>query len=126
MDLARLFGAADVSMNVPILPGDIFFVPTSSQTTGGKIYLMGQVAKSGFVPISLDRDNTLARMIFVNGGATKFGNLGKVKILRKAPDGSRQTLVVDVEAILDSGDFDKDVPLRDEDVVIVPEKVFGL
>lgn len=125
LDLARLFGAADVSANVPILPGDIFFVPSSDQSAGGKIYLMGQVAKQGFMPIALDAETTLARVL-LGSGVTKFANTSKVKILRKAPDGTRQSLVVDVQTILDSGDFEKDVPLRDEDVIVVPEKMFGL
>jgi hypothetical protein len=45
-----------------------------------------------------------------------------VKVLRTAPDGTKQTLIVDPGSILKSGDFDRDVPLRDGDVVIVPER----
>ena len=125
LDLARLFGAADIAMNMPVLPGDIFFVPSNEQSAGGKVYLMGEVSKKGFLPISMDTENTLARVL-LGSGLTKFANASKVKILRKAPDGSRQSMVVDVQAILDSGDFEKDVPLRDEDVITVPEKLFGL
>jgi protein involved in polysaccharide export with SLBB domain len=125
LDLARLFGSADVSLNIEILPGDILFVPSAEQSGGGRVYLLGQTAKQGEVGIRLDRDTTLARLLLANGGVTKFGNASKVKILRTAPDGTKQTLNVDVKRILDTGSFEDDIPLRNEDVIIVPESIFG-
>jgi hypothetical protein len=44
VDLQRLFGAADMQMNVPVLAGDILFVPSAQQSVGGKIYLLGEVS----------------------------------------------------------------------------------
>jgi protein involved in polysaccharide export with SLBB domain len=126
LDLGRLFGAADISLNIPVMPGDILFVPSHNQAVGGRVYLLGQVAKPGEIPISLDRETTLARLLLAQGGVSKFGNAAKVKILRAAPDGSKQTLFVDVSKILETGEFEKDVPLRNEDVIIVPETLFGV
>ena len=73
----------------------------------------------------MDQENTLARVLMASGGLGKFANDSKVKILRSAPDGSKQTLVVDVSRILKTGIFDEDVPLQNGDVVIVPEKILG-
>lgn len=123
IDLSRLLGSADMSMNTTILPGDIIFVPSGSQASRGQVYLLGEVAQRGAVPLPLNREETLARLILKAGGFSKFANENKVKLIRTAPDGSRQTLVVDVGRILKTGNFDDDIPLRDGDVIIVPERL---
>jgi len=125
IDLSRLLGAADMSMNVAVMPGDILFVPSRRQATRGQVYLLGQVVQRGAFPLPLNQEVTLARTILNSGGFTKFANDSKVKILRTAPDGSKQTLVVNVARILKTGSFEDDVPLRNGDVIIVPEKVLG-
>lgn len=123
MDLSRLFGQADMSMNMPILPGDVLFVPTVEQSSGGKVFLLGEVNNPGMLTIPLDRETTLARTLLTGGGFTKFAKTSQVRIQRTGPDGKRQTMEVDVERILKTGNFDEDVPLRNEDVIIVPERL---
>lgn len=126
VNLARLFGEADMSVNIPMKPGDIFFVPSMELASRGEAYILGEVNRPGAIALPLDQDVTLAKVILSIGGFTKFANESKVRVLRRAPDGSKQTLVVDVGAILRSGAFENDVPLRDGDVVIVSEKILGL
>lgn len=125
LDLARLFGSADMTINVEVQPGDILFVPSAAQASRGEAFLLGEVAQKGSVALPLDRNVTLAKTIMAAGGFTKFANENKVKILRTAPDGTKQTLVVDVGNILKTGNFEADVPLDSGDVIIVPEKVWG-
>lgn len=125
IDLSRLLGAADMSQNIAIQPGDIFFVPTASLASSGRVYLLGEVAQKGAINLPSDRDATLAKTILRAGGFTKYANDGKVEIRRTGPDGSEQRLTVDVGRILTHGDFDEDVPLRDGDVIIVHEGIFS-
>jgi polysaccharide biosynthesis/export protein len=125
INLSRLFGAADMSVNIPVLAGDILFIPSAEQATRGQVYLLGEVNKQGSVTLPISQDVTLAKMILGVGGFTKFANDSKVKILRKAPDGSRQTLYVDVGRILKLGEFQDDVPLEDGDVIIVGERMLS-
>jgi polysaccharide biosynthesis/export protein len=125
INLSRLFGAADMSLNIPVLAGDILFIPSAEQATRGQVYLLGEVGRQGAITLPISQDVTLAKMILGVGGFTKFANDSKVKILRKAPDGSRQTLYVDVGRILKLGDFETDVPLEDGDVIIVPERMLS-
>jgi polysaccharide export outer membrane protein len=122
LDLQRLFGVADMSVNVSVLPGDILFVPSAAQASGGQVVFLGELARTGSVPLPLDQQATLARTILSLGGFTKFANESKVKVLRTAPDGSKQTLIVDAGEILKTGAFERDVPLRNDDVIIVPER----
>ncbi len=123
LDLSRLFGQADMSMNMPVQPGDVLFVPTVEQSSGGRIYLLGQVNNPGMLSIPLDRETTLARTLLSGGGFTKFANTSRIKVLRTGPDGGKQTMEVDVAHILKTGDFESDIPLRNEDVIIVPERL---
>jgi polysaccharide export outer membrane protein len=126
VNLARLFGDADMSVNIPLKPGDIFFVPSGELASRGEVFILGEVNRPGAIALPLDQDVTLAKVILSVGGFTKFANENKVRVLRKAPDGSKQTLVVDVGTILRTGSFENDVPLRDGDVVIVSERILGL
>ncbi len=126
LDLSRLFGAADMSVNVAVQSGDILFIPSATQAVRGQVFLLGEVARQGSVGLPLDQDITLAKTILGAGGFSEFANENKVRILRTAPDGSKQTLNVDVGRILKTGSFEQDVPLQNGDVIIVPEKVLGL
>lgn len=125
VDLGRLFGGAETSLNVPLRAGDIFFVPYEEQANRGQVYLLGEVARPGSIPLALGQENTLARLILNNGGLGKFANDSKIRILRSAPDGTRQTMYVDVGRILKTGTFEEDVPLQNGDVIIVPEKLLS-
>jgi polysaccharide biosynthesis/export protein len=120
VDLARLFNGADMKQNVPVLAGDILFIPSLNQSSSGRVYLLGEVAQPGAYPLPLDANATLARTILAYGNIPKFADGKRVKLLRFAPDGTKQTMIVDVENILKNGSFENDVPLKNEDVVIVP------
>ena len=122
MDLSRLFSAADMSMNLPLQKGDIFFVPSINNLVRAQLYLLGEVNKPGAVSLSPGPNATVARLILDRGGMSQYANPSKVQILRTAPDGSKKTMLVDVGRILKLGSFEEDVPLQDADVVIVPEK----
>jgi polysaccharide export outer membrane protein len=123
IDLSQLFGAADMSMNIPVLAGDILFVPSSEQATRGVVYLLGEVARPGAVGLPMNQETTVAKTILNAGGLGRFANDARVRILRTGPDGSKQTLNVNVGRILKTGSFEEDVPLMDGDVVIVPERM---
>ena len=125
LDLSRLFGAADMSVNVGVMAGDILFVPSAQQVSRGQVYLLGAVARPGAVPLSMDENMTVSKIILQSGGFDKFANDSKVRVMRLAPDGSRQSLIVDVGRILRVGTFEDDVPVKNGDVIVVPEKVLG-
>lgn len=126
VDLARLFGSADMSMNLNVYPGDILFLPSASQASGGVVYFLGALSNPGIYSLPFTGAATLARTMLQRGGFNNFSNQKAVKILRKDPDGSRRTLEFNVGQILESGNFDKDLPLQNEDVIIVPERLISL
>ena len=122
LDLNRLFSAADMSVNLKFQPGDIFFVPSMRNKVRAQVYLLGEVAQPGARDLTPGPNATVARLVLEAGKGTEFSYLGAVQVHRIAPDGKRKTLEVNVGKILETGDFDADVPLQDGDVIIVPEK----
>lgn len=125
IDLSLLFGAADMSQNIPIRPGDILFVPSAQQALRGQVYLLGEVNRRGAFPLPMETEATLAKLLLSAGGTTKFANESRVRIMRDAPDGSKQTLIVNVGRILKHGTFEEDVPVMDGDIIIVPEAIIN-
>jgi protein involved in polysaccharide export with SLBB domain len=124
LDLSRLFSSADMSMNLPLQRGDIFFVPSVRNLVRAQVFLLGEVVAPGAVSLTPGPNATAARVILAHGGMTPLANSGRVQIQRDAPDGSKKTMVVDVGRILKQGSFEADVPLQDGDVIVVPEKNF--
>ena len=56
------------------------------------------------------------------GGTTEHAALKKVEVLRRRPDGSQETIPVNLKSIL-RGEAE-DLVLEDGDVVVVPETYF--
>lgn len=123
VDLSLLFGAADMSMNIPVQPGDIIFIPSSEQATRGTVYMLGEVSRQGAVSLPMGQEATLAKTILGTGGFGQFANERNVELIRTGPDGVKQTMTVNVGRILRTGTFEDDVPLQDGDVVIVRERL---
>ncbi|MEM7395089.1 MAG: polysaccharide biosynthesis/export family protein, partial [Verrucomicrobiota bacterium] len=126
VNVSRLLGQADMTMNIPIFPGDILFFPSKDQATGGQVYLLGEVANPTILPLPLDKKITLARLLLTTNALTDFSRANAVKIARKAPDGTRQELSVDVASILKTGRFEDDVKVQPEDIIIVPAKIVSV
>jgi protein involved in polysaccharide export with SLBB domain len=92
----------------------------------GKAYVSGQVAKPGPVNIPVDGPLKVSQAILITGPPTQWAKLSDVKVVRQNGRDT-QTLVVNVDAILNKGRPEKDVVLEPDDLVIVPERgvIFG-
>ena len=121
LDFGRLFGAADMSMNLPIQKGDIFFVPSIHNLVRAQVYLLGEVNHPGAVALSPAQRHGCT-------DDSRTGRDDRICQSRKGPDSAdgtgreQENMLVDVGRILKTGSFEDDVPLQDGDVVIVPEK----
>lgn len=90
-----------------------------------RVFITGKVGNPGQhqIPVISGRNPGVYEVLLIAGGATKFGNLSKVEIMRLDRAGLRQKQVVDVLAIQQGKA--NDVALGDGDIVNVPQKVFG-
>jgi protein involved in polysaccharide export with SLBB domain len=89
----------------------------------GRVHLSGQVRKIGPVDIDMSELNTLGKIILAAGGVTDFAETRAVRIIRKSADGGFTTISVDLRAVLEKGQIEKDVELRDGDFIIVDERL---
>lgn len=93
-----------------------------SSKSRGRVYLTGQVRSQGPIDIPPDERFTLSKAIAKAGGFADFANKKKVKLVRRLPNGSSQTQIIDVEAVTVRGELEKDVELQPDDAIIIPEK----
>jgi polysaccharide biosynthesis/export protein len=87
----------------------------------GKAYVSGQVAKPGSVNIPVDTPLKLSQAILLAGPPTQWAKLTMVKVVRQVGK-ETQTMIIDVDAILNKGRLERDIVLEPDDLVIVPER----
>ena len=99
----------------------------SSNRSRGKIYITGEVRGGGPMDIPADETFTVSKALLRAGGFGDFANKRKVKLMRKnAGDPSKtDTILVDVDDIIEKGHSDKDPVLNDGDMIVVPKKLFS-
>ena len=98
--------------------GDIIVVGASNSAS--TVAIMGKVKAPGVFPLTDGLKVT--RLIMLAGGFTEYAKGSVVTVVRASK--SRTVIKVDVDAIIKSGDWDRDVELEDGDVVVVPERMF--
>jgi len=101
-------------------------VTAETPQVGGVIYILGRVNRPG--PIALPRDEqfTMTKAMLACGGADTFGNTAKVQVIRYCEDGKKYKTFVNVQRIMERGEFEKDLPLQNGDWILVPEKIINL
>lgn len=94
--------------------------------SGITIYLSGSVSKSGrvFVPFVAGSEITAFQAIMDAGGFSSFANKKKSFLLRKDGYGVTKRVALDFTKI--EAGKSADVVLRDGDMLVVPQKMFGL
>ena len=100
-----------------LLPGDTIYVPKREP-----VYVIGQVAKQGAIPVPVSHPLTVSKAISLAGGLTPFARHSRVRVTRRTPEGVK-VFTVDVGDVL-MGRLDADMALTAGDMVYVPERVF--
>ncbi len=106
IDLRALIDKGDVSQNVMINDGDTVFVAKANMC-----YITGEVKSPGTYPCG--EDSTVLKMVALSGGFTGKASKTSVNIVR---------IVDNQKTILK--DIDLDTPVKNNDVVVVPESFF--
>lgn len=89
-----------------------------------KVFVSGELKYTGQVDIPPGDTLTVSQAVVKAGGGTQFADLRHVKVTRKNKTGSGNSFIIDVKAILEKGEVDKDMPLMDGDSINVPRKLF--
>ncbi len=88
-----------------------------------KVYLTGEVKKTGPQEFLLNEKMTASRIILKAGGFADFANTRKVKIVRQDKEGKATSFEVDLKAVLEGGKIELDPEVKDGDLIIVPQKL---
>lgn len=98
----------------------------SAVQAGVTVYISGSVAKTGrqFVPSVAGNAVTAFQAVINSGGFTSFANKKKSFLLRRQGYGGSQRIVLNFSAI-EEGKAE-DIPLQEGDMIVVPQKMFGL
>lgn len=88
-----------------------------------QVSVVGQVAKPGKYDMPQEKDMTLIEAIALAGGFTKDADIRYVKIMR-SENNEQKTIKVDIREITIKGKKDKDIVLRPDDIILVPESFF--
>jgi polysaccharide export outer membrane protein len=111
-----LSGAVPANRDFKIEDGDTVLVPR-----GNTFFVFGEVKRPG--DYQLEKDTTILEGISVAGGFTDKAAPGRTKVIRTTPKG-QETIDVDMNEIIKRGRRDKSIPLRENDVIVVPESFF--
>ncbi|MGH7391420.1 MAG: polysaccharide biosynthesis/export family protein [Candidatus Rokuibacteriota bacterium] len=116
VDFHRLMQKGDVSQNILLQPGDTVVVPVAEV-----VYVHGEVKTPGAVKFT--RDLTVLKAIVQAGGFTPLASPGRVSLLRTEGD-KKESVRVNVSEIMSNPGNVNDLPLRPNDVITVPQRLF--
>ena len=118
VDLKRLLDQGDMSVNLPLEPGDLVYIPLqkSLNVAESKIYVEGEVKKPGIY--DFQPGMTAMNACILAGGFDRFAAPNRAKIIRNTDDG---TEVIDID-LNDVRDGRKSDPvLEPGDRIHIPE-----
>lgn len=84
--------------------------------------IFGQVIRQGKYELPDNEDVTVSQAILRAGGFSQFAKATAVKVIRKTPQGNK-TILVNVDAIMTKGELERDIFIRNNDVIIVKEAI---
>jgi polysaccharide biosynthesis/export protein len=147
VDLQQLLKTGDFTQDYLLQEGDKVLIPTrpvlnaedanliaistlAPQTTGPlNIVVVGEVSRPGTYPVrgeTAGPNNTIApptltQAIKISGGLTPSANIRQVQVERNTRSG-KQLLSVNLQQLLQSGDFTQDLVLQEGDKVLIPTR----
>lgn len=106
-------------LNIPLEPNDIVSIPVDKAVF---VYVFGQVNKPGALEVKRSNIPTLLQAIAQAGGFSERASKSGVLIKRIGEDGKEHHIKVNVRNIMKGKQ--KDIELKENDIVYVPEAIF--
>lgn len=130
--LDEIFESAvpNTEKDVRLQPNDIVCIPGISgglfdflSVEEAEVFIVGEVrSEETIVTFAPGERRTLFRAILKSGGFNKFAKTDSVKVVRYTEDGTRKEFEIDASAIVEKGQLNKDMTLKQGDMIIVPQK----
>lgn len=112
IDLRRLVSGKDPQLNLVIKNGDVVHVPFA-----GTAYVLGGVRRPGNVPVK--EHLTVAQAIAMAGGVDPILGTNNITVVRFDDQGQPTNIELNLKEI--TSQKEKDLPLKDNDVVVIKE-----
>ncbi|OGS22973.1 MAG: hypothetical protein A2252_07365 [Elusimicrobia bacterium RIFOXYA2_FULL_39_19] len=88
-----------------------------------KVVIMGEVKNPGSYEFPQGRELTVLEAIALSGGFSDIASVDKTKVIR-VENGVQQHIQVKISDITQGGDKSKNINLKPDDIVFVPERIF--
>ena len=88
-----------------------------------QVSVIGCVNNPGKYDMLHEKETTVLQAIAMAGGFTRVAAINGTRVLR-TEDGEEKTIFVKIKDITQKGEKDKDIPLKPNDIVFVPESFF--
>jgi protein involved in polysaccharide export with SLBB domain len=96
-------------------------------TSGRRVYVAGQVARTGPQEIPAGETWTVSKAILAAGGFTDFADKKAVRLVRAGAKGEpARTIFVNIADVWEKGRTEQDTPVQSEDLIYVPARAFNL
>jgi polysaccharide biosynthesis/export protein len=118
VNIKKLIFESDMSLDIPIMPGDIINIPIKPSNP---FYVIGDVTHPGSFGLPDGKQIMLSRALAMAGGPTKTSKLKDAVLLHQGADGSIDRTPLDVDKIL-KGKL-SDVAMLPSDLLYVPGSV---
>jgi len=116
-DLQGLLKGRDHSANIPLAENDVLFIPSADL-----FYIIGEVKNPGAYAFN-KKDISIVEAISMAGGFTHIAARNKTRIVR-VENGVEKIYDVQVDAITKGGKMIQAVPIKPNDLIVVPESFF--
>lgn len=116
VDFYRLLQKGDMKHNLLLEPGDFIYI---TEPDIGSISVLGEVNLPQIIPNT--KDISIVEAISRSGGFTDYAQRTRVMVLRSSLPDKKKFIDVNVESLL-LGKNEKNIILKDGDIVFVPEQ----
>lgn len=91
----------------------------------GHVFVSGEVRNPGPQEFYTGDELTASAVILKAGSFTQFADRGRVKLVRKIDGGGSRQFELDMKAVLEQGQVEKDMKVQDGDYLIVKRRLFN-
>lgn len=87
------------------------------------IYILGEVKSPGSYPLPSESPMSVLEAVTLAGGFTPYAAMDRTRVIRSV-DGRPESHFIEISAITKGGDRTKDMILKPNDVIFIPESFF--
>ena len=118
-DVDAVLEGGNVVLDVELAEGDTVYVAETEA-----VYVYGQVNSQGAYRLPPGVPATVSRIVSLAGGTTRFARTNRTRLIRRSGDENSRMEVVDLKAVIENGQIEKDAAVRPGDIIFVPETLF--